>query len=149
MQIKYSHLADLVEDVLIDEYGIYYFFDGFVVSEINEGVTYTWEASQALINAAYEHYGPNPNVCYISNRINQYSIKPTDWLKFFKNNNQLNGYATVSYNEKNWLNALIEKAFMFTKVERFKSLEDAIAWARQLNKDQENQVEKPKKSFIF
>lgn len=133
MRVADSNLVDLIEDVLIDDFGYYYFFDGFVISEIHEGVIYNWEASQAPINGAYEHYGPNLSVCYISNRVNQYSIKPTDWIKFFRHKHPLNGYATVNYTEQNFLNALLEKVFLKTKVERFENLYDAINWAQKCN----------------
>jgi len=138
MRIQETNLADTVQDIFISKYGMFYFFDGFIISELNEDITYTWEAAQEAIEAAYKHYGENPSVCYISNRVNTYSIKPADWIKFFTAKNQLNGYAIVSYTESNWANAILEKLFLRTKVERFHDLYEAIHWAKQLNNTLEN-----------
>lgn len=133
MRIEETNLADTVEDIFISEYGIFYFFDGYIISELNEDIVYTWEAAQEAIEAAYRHYGDDPSVCYITNRVNNYSVKPADWIKFFTTKNELNGYAIVSYNEASWTNILIEKLFLRTKVERFDDLYEAIHWAKQIN----------------
>ena len=134
MRIEETNLADTVEDIFISKYGIFYFFEDYIISELNEDIVYTWEASQEAINAAYKHYGDNPSVCYISNRVNTYSVKPADWIKFFTTKNKLNGYAIVSYTETNWANSILEKLFLRrTKVERFKNLHEAIDWAKAIN----------------
>ena len=134
MKIEDSNLVDLVKDVHISKNGHYYFFDGFVVAEINQGITYTWESAQDVIKAAYEFYGEDLSICYITNRVNEYAVNPSDWLKFFKNNHPLNGYAIVSKTEIGWVNSIIERMFLSTKVERFTDLYDAIEWAKEKNK---------------
>ncbi|WAC02623.1 hypothetical protein N7U66_02730 [Lacinutrix neustonica] len=135
MRIKDANLTEELEDIHLSEYGYYYFFKDFIVAEINPGVSYTWEEARDIIEAAYSHYGPDPSVCYITNRVNKYSVNPADWLKFFKNNHALNGYAIVSYTERSWINATLEKIFLSTKVEHFSDLNDAIAWAKKRNAD--------------
>lgn len=133
MRVKDSNLIELIEDVHVSENGIYYFFDGFVIAEINEGIVYTWESAQDIIKAAYEFYGDDISICYITNRINKYSVNPSDWLKFFRNNHPLNGYAIVSDSEVGWVNSVIEKMFLSTTVERFTDLYEAIEWAKDKN----------------
>ena len=133
MKIENSNIKDHIEDIHVSKYGVYYFFKDFVIGEIHQGVIYTWESAQDIIIAAHDHYGGNPNICYITNRVNKYSIKPTDWLKFFSTKNNLNGYAIVSYSKNGWMNALIEKMFLKTKFERFSNLLDAIEWAKDVN----------------
>ncbi|WP_299887983.1 hypothetical protein [uncultured Lacinutrix sp.] len=141
MRIADSNLADLIEDIHVSEYGNYYFFDDFIISEINEGVLYNWAAAQDAIEAAYKHYGENPSICYITNRVNNYSVKPLDWIKFFSSKNKLNGYAIVSYTERGWVNAVVEKLFLKTRVERFFDLYDAISWAKKVNSSIKNTEE--------
>jgi len=63
MRIEDSNLADFIEDIHISDNGTYYFFENFIIAEINEGVTYTWESAQDVIKAALEHYGENPSIC--------------------------------------------------------------------------------------
>ena len=133
MKVENSNIKDHIEDIHVSENGIYYFFKDFVIAEIHQGVIYTWDSAQDIIQAAHEHYGENPNICYITNRVNKYSIKPTDWLKFFNTKNKLNGYAIISYSKNGWINALIEKLFIKTKFERFSNLLDAIEWAKDVN----------------
>lgn len=149
MRIIESNLAEYIEDVHISEYGTFYFFKDFIISEIKQGVVYNWDAAQDAIQAAMEHYGENPSVCYISNRVNQYSVNAIDWYKFFKAEKTLNGYAIVSYSEKGWVNALIEKLFFSSKIERFNKLEEAIHWAKEVNMEAKRYRSDNKNHFIL
>ncbi|MBU2995721.1 hypothetical protein KO500_04720 [Cellulophaga baltica] len=116
---------------LVYPFGSYYLFDGFVVAEINEDVIYSWEhhgkqITQEISNL-YENNGDG--IIYITNRIYNYSVKPSDWLKFYKNNFNLKGYAIVSYSEKGKKNSLLERLFMNSKMKRFTCINSAIEWA--------------------
>ena len=133
MKIINSTLANQIRDVFVSNHGNFYFLDGVIISEINQDVTYTWEEAVKVIEAAKQFYGPNISVCYISNRVNHYSVKPSDWLKFSRSNNKLNGYAVVTKSENSWFNALMEKLFSKTEIERFDDLYIAIEWAKQKN----------------
>lgn len=134
MKVIDTYLAELIEDVHITKYGKYYFFKNLIISEIDEGVIYNWEAAQEIIDVIYEYYGENPSVSYISNRINKYSFVPTDWIKFYKSrHNFLNNYAVVTYSNKGLSNALLEKLFLKTKVQHFTKLHAAIDWVYGIN----------------
>ena len=135
MRIKDSILINNIKDVHVSQNGNYYFFEGFIIGEINEGVTYTWKSAQDIIKAAYEFYGEDISICYITNRVNEYSVNPSDWFKFFKSNHSLNGYAIVSKSEIGWVNSIIERMFLSIKVERFTDLYEAIEWAKGKNKE--------------
>ena len=136
MRIEDSNLAEKIQDIFLSEYGTFYFLEGVIIGEINEGVIYNWDAALEVIDAAKQHYGEHISVCYISNRINEYSVNPVDWLKFF-NANLLNGYAVVSYTKINFANALLEKFFCKTKMQRFANLYTAINWSKQIKFDLE------------
>lgn len=113
-------------------FGDFYLFDGFVISEVYEGVTFSWEqhGKKVVEDLAYLYDTNGHNLILISNRINSYSIKPADWRKFFKNRYALNGYAVVSYSTIGNSIALLEKFFIKAKSKRFSSLENAIEWAK-------------------
>ncbi len=64
MTIIDSTLADSILDVHITDQGNFYFLDGLVISEINEGITYSWEEAKKVIQAVQKFYGPNISVCY-------------------------------------------------------------------------------------
>ena len=141
MKIADSNLADQIKDVHITDQGVFYFLEGIVISELNEGITYTWEDAESVIQVVRDFYGSDPNVCYISNRVNKYSVKPSDWLNFYRNNHELNGYAVVTQNENSWYNALMEKLFSKVEIKRFNNIYEAIDWCKSQNKNkQENSI---------
>tara|TARA_R110002051_G_scaffold95735_3_gene165762 strand:- start:9053 stop:9481 length:429 start_codon:yes stop_codon:yes gene_type:complete len=129
-----------VIDELSFPFGNYYLFDGFVVAEINEGVVYSWEEHGKFVSmeiaSLYNNKGGD--LIYITNRIYKYAIKPTDWLKFFKEKYYIKAYAIISYSTTGCKNALIEKLFMPVKVYRFTTLESAIEWAKKEKSSQDS-----------
>ncbi|AUC76748.1 hypothetical protein [Olleya sp. Bg11-27] len=137
MNIINSSIANQIKDIHITSSGNFYFLDGIVISEINENVTYTWEEAQYVVEEIRKFYGPTKNIYYISNRVNNYSVKPSDWLKFY-NDNQLNGYAVVTRSENSWFNALMEKLFLKIDINRFDNLYNAIDHAKNVNKTKVN-----------
>lgn len=116
-------------------FGDFYLFDGFVIAEINEGVTFTWDdhGKKAIEHITYLYETNGQNITLISNRVNPYSIKPTDWKKLSKSQYSLKGYAIVTYSKIGNSIALLEKLFINTKSKRFNSLENAIAWAKGIS----------------
>ncbi|WP_232622875.1 hypothetical protein [Pareuzebyella sediminis] len=115
-------------------FGNYYLFDGFVVAEINEDVVFTWEQHGKIVTKDLtDLYDTNgDNIVLITNRINPYSVKPADWVHFFKHSYKLKGYAIVTYSHPSYLNALLEKLFLNTLFKRFRSLNNAIEWAKSI-----------------
>lgn len=133
MKVEDSNIIDLVKKNHSCKEGNYYFFDCFVIAEINAGVTYSWEVAKKVIDVVEEFYGKNAAIGYVTNRINDYSIKPTDWLKFHKNNHKITCYAIVSNTKQGIFNAAIENLFLKdVTVERFTDLHDAINWTKQM-----------------
>ena len=114
--------------------GTYYLFDTFVIAEMKEGIVYTWEdhARQIVeeLTHLYDHNGEN--IVYISNRVNSYSTRPSDWIKFYRSDFKLRAYGIVSYSKKSLMTAVMEKIFMRNRFQSFTSLDDAIAWAKSL-----------------
>ena len=104
---------------------------------MHEGVIVNWEQhGKRLVNDITQFYIDNKdspqNIVYISNRANSYSVKPADWLKFYKNNHKMKAYGIVSYSDTGFFNALLEKLFIKADFNRFGSLERAIEWAKTL-----------------
>jgi len=128
MKLIDSKFAPLIEGIEVTRFGLVYFFNEFVVTEINEGELYSSESSFELTKLIFDHYGPNTNIHVISNRINKYSVEPTYWFDFYKNENAnaLKKVSFVYYNELAYSNAKLEQIFIKCKSECFKSLHDAI-----------------------
>lgn len=116
-------------------FGNYFLFDGFVVAEVVEDVVFTWEQHGKKLTEDLTHlYDTNgEDLVFITNRVNPYSVQPADWIYFFRQNYKLKGYAIVTYSDKEHLNAELEKLFINTKFKRFRSLDDAIEWARKIS----------------
>ncbi len=133
--IKNSPFYKEAIQVLNLPFGNYFLFDGFVVAEVHEDIIYSWEdhgkKASTIITELYDNDGSD--LVYITNRINDYSCKPTGWLNFFKFSKRLKGYGIISYSQSGHYNALLEKLFVQTEIERFSSLENAIAWAKNLS----------------
>lgn len=117
-------------------FGTYFLFDGFVVAEINEDILFTWDDyGKKIAEDLHNLYdGEIKDMIYLTNRINTYSVKPADWLKFFKNNYKLRGYGVISYTTIGFSNALLEKLFINASFKRFKSIDKAISWAKVLSR---------------
>ena len=128
MLVAESKLKHELEDVYILSTGVFYFFDDFIISEINEGVHFNWEAAQDIIELALNHYGSGSRISYISNRVYSYSIEAQDWLKFFKSRHSLRAFAVVTYSKSGLINVMMEKIFFKSKIKTFENLYDAADW---------------------
>ncbi|WP_299110558.1 hypothetical protein [uncultured Winogradskyella sp.] len=133
--IKHTDFYNDVLKVLDYKFGIVFIFDGFVVSEIKEGVSFSWEshAQQIVKDVTDFTICDGSNLVYISHRIYSYSLVPTDWLKFFTNSFELKGYGVVGYHKISFINTVIENLFFKKKIRRFISLESAIQWAKSFD----------------
>ncbi|GHC51609.1 hypothetical protein [Ulvibacter litoralis] len=132
MRIEDSIYKDKYVKKITIEIGELYFFERFIVSEINEGAHFTWTIAEKIINHAYDHYGKDIKVVYIANRINTYNINPQDWLNFYKERHHLEGLAIVAYTKLGLMNVVLEKIFTQTRLKKFNNLDDAIKWALSL-----------------
>ncbi len=115
-------------------FGDFYLFEGFVIGEFKEDTIVTWDDHAKVLvedlTNLYDHNGEN--VVYITNRVHSYAVKPSDWIKFYKSEYKMRGYAIISYTPRGILNSLIEKLFIKSKFRSFESLEEAIHWAKSL-----------------
>ena len=114
-------------------FGDIFIFKGFVVSEIKQGITVSWKkhAKHFVQDIAYYLGTDGKDVVYISNRINSYSVKAADWLKFFKSDYSMKAYAVVSNSPMSKMNVMVENLFFSNKIKSFDSLSDAIKWAKK------------------
>ncbi|EAR02985.1 hypothetical protein [Maribacter sp. HTCC2170] len=116
-------------------FGDFYLFDTFVVGEIHEDILFSWnEHGKQLFEVLFDLYDNNgKDIVYISNRVNDYSVIPTDWKKFHKFGFMLKAYGIISYTQTGLFNAMLERMFVNTKLRWFNSLEDAIQWVGKLS----------------
>ncbi|KQC30533.1 hypothetical protein [Flagellimonas eckloniae] len=118
-----------IKEIREYEFGIFYFFDGLVISEMKEGVTMDWNMAKKAVAAAHEVIGEDKPIAYISNRINNYYVVPSDWVKFYKNRHQLNFYSVVGSTKGSFASLILERMFFQNSIKQFSDLEEAIAWS--------------------
>lgn len=127
-----------IYDELIKEFnysfGDVFLFEGFFISEYNEGISFNWEDHASVIAEDIAEFmgGANgDNLIYISNRINSYSVVPGDWLKFYKRSYNLKSYCIVSESKGTIIGSMIENFFFKDKIKRFNSIYAAINWIKK------------------
>ncbi len=130
----FKHIREIREY----QYGTFYFFDGLVIGELNQGITFNWEMGKRAIDAAKEIFGEDLPIAYISNRINDYYVVPTDWSKFFKNRHQLDFYCVVGDTKGSFASLVMERMFFKNSIKQFSDLEKAIAWSLKRIKQRES-----------
>lgn len=108
------------------EIGTFFFFEKFIVAEINEGENVNYIKCQELIKLAIDFYPNEIKVNYISNRINEYSVSPVDWLKFLKNVDRIKNYYIVCSSKSSFTNLIFEKLFFKKRIYQTDSLDIAI-----------------------
>ncbi|MDH7444409.1 hypothetical protein [Aquimarina sp. 2201CG14-23] len=114
------------------EIGSFYFYKNFVVSEMNEGISLSFDKAAKLFHLAKEYYGNNIPFVYISNRKNSYSFEPTSHFKSAKMFPNIKGYGVITYNHINDKIASLEQSFLNIPTKIFDSIEDAILWVDEL-----------------
>ncbi|MEZ4809930.1 MAG: hypothetical protein R2819_06185 [Allomuricauda sp.] len=120
-----------IREVRECEFGVFYFFDGLVISEIKEGIVFNWDMAKKIIDVAYDLLGRDTPIALVSNRINNYSVVPTDWLKFYKHRHQLEFYSIVAYNKSGLSSIVLERMFFKNNIRQFSNLENAIKWSME------------------
>ncbi|WP_452226139.1 hypothetical protein [Lacinutrix cladophorae] len=128
MKLIDSKYVTLKHTAIKTNFGMVYCFKHFIVTEVNEAVIYDSKCSKELTELIFNHYGKNTCLHVISNRVNNYSVVPTYWFDFYKNENakNLKSVSFVYYNALAYSNAKLEQTFIKCKTECFKDLQDAI-----------------------
>jgi len=135
LKYKDSTHYHLTKEVLNFKEGTFYISDDFVVGEIAEGSHFDWNTAEKIIEAVYDHFGSRDiDISYVSNRINNYSISPVDWYKFFINKHKLKSISIVSYSPSGLAFFFLEKFFIKTKLLKFNNLDNAIDHILKLKK---------------
>lgn len=112
--------------------GSFYFYENYVVSEIKEGVSFTFEKAAEMLELSKVYYGNKTPFVSISNRIHSYSFDPTSHFKSTAMFPNLKGYAVVIYDVINDKIARMEQPFLHKPANTFHNLKDAIDWVEEL-----------------
>lgn len=128
-RVKDLDLFKHIREIREFEFGVFYYFDGLVIGEVKEGVLMTWKMAEKAVKAATEIYGEDMPIAYISNRIHDYSIVASDWIKFYKNRHQLDFYSVVGNTNGSFASVMMERTFFKNSIRQFTDLEEAVKWS--------------------
>ncbi|MEZ4779853.1 MAG: hypothetical protein R2786_10770 [Flavobacteriaceae bacterium] len=117
-------------DILETKLANIYFYQNVVVFEAKEGATISYETSLPMLLKGIQIMKNRPLV-YIANRINSYSVNPTDF-KYLEAVPTIKGFAFVNYSEESRVNAKYEASFFKKPFQSFDSLEEAYQWTQTL-----------------
>jgi len=129
---SYSYSKTLNYTKLEMPFGTYYLCENFFISELNEGVHFDWKKAELVIQKLIKFYANDSKIGFISNRINHYSVSPSNWTKIEEKYYFIVVNAIVIYNNLNFMNASIEKQFTSKGIKRCMSLQEAIKWMENL-----------------
>jgi hypothetical protein len=134
--VKSVKEIELYNDVLMElnyDFGDIFIFEGFIVSEIKDGVNVTWKYHGKRIVEDVTHFlgTDGCDLVYISNRMYSYSVVALDWVKFFASNHTLKAYYIVSDKPNSKLNIMIENLFFNNRIKKFDSLLAAVNWCHK------------------
>ena len=117
-------------DVLETEILTVYFYPEFIVVEAFEGINLSYKTGFTILLKVIKLIGSKP--CFlISNRINSYSVNPTDY-KYLDMIPNLKGIGIVSTTERGRSNAQLEAKFFKKPFKVFDDMKSAYFWGKEL-----------------
>lgn len=108
--------------------GKYDFYENLVVSEYNEGITLDFEACRDLFFLIDRHFGDHKPYGILSNRVNSFSVIPTDYNLLKNHHYNMKAIAVVSNLENAKINVTIEQQFCPKPMDLFSNVPDAMDW---------------------
>lgn len=128
---KTTHnLPYTLEDTYILPFGTFYFYEAFVVSEVDTNVVFDKSMTELLLFLVVGHYGAQKHIGYISHRLNNYTVNKNVLSQFLGEEQQFIGFATVPASKESFWSRIKKDG---TKTEQFNSLLEAASWITSLN----------------
>ncbi|SFU46373.1 hypothetical protein SAMN05216480_104117 [Pustulibacterium marinum] len=114
-------------------HGTFYFFDNYVITEFNEGITVTFDTCKELCFLFNKYYGEHTPFGVISNRKFSYSVFPTDYLVLQSMLFNLKAIAVISIHRSSFdfEGSYIEKIICPRPYAIFNELTNARSWLFQ------------------
>lgn len=107
-----------------------YFYEQFVVVEVNEGVTLSYASGFSLLVSGLKYLGTKPWI-YVSHRVNSYSVVPTDY-KYLNRVPSLKGLVIINARTSQSDNSHLERKFFKKPLKITDSFDEALAWGREI-----------------
>lgn len=131
MKIRDFILTEEPQSIYHLDIGTLTVFRTFLVAEFKEGLTVGFNNGQEMLTIIYDHFGNTGNFGFICNRVNSFSIIPTDLNKIGKLFTQSPKVAIVNYTKLGKLSAQFERNYWPFPVQLFDDLHTGITWMGQ------------------
>ncbi|SCY23406.1 hypothetical protein SAMN05192588_1800 [Nonlabens sp. Hel1_33_55] len=128
-KIRYANLG----------YAEVFIFENYVINQISDGVTVSFEHVEVMRKAIKKIYGDR-KIVYISNRVGSYSVDPLIYPEISKIDN-LVGIAIITDNIQHERNAEFEKNFYKKQFGVFQTLKECLIWTDRVLEYHEQNVE--------
>ena len=102
-------------------------FDTYLITTVGEGVVLGKEEMQTFREVFEKYYGNKP-FCYVSNRINDYTINPLYYKEVEKHPLNIVAVSTLCFSEESYKNAVFAEQFFSWPHKAFYTLEECIAF---------------------
>ncbi|MGM5470416.1 hypothetical protein ACS386_09065 [Flavobacteriaceae bacterium LMO-SS05] len=123
---------------IVFPFGNFYLCNHFLISELNEGVHFSWEKIELVAQELLTYYGSNVKLKYISNRVNSYSMEPQSWSIIENKYGFFEASAIVYYSDIGYNNVSIEKLFTNKNLKRCVNLDEAFEWIKNQREFSQN-----------
>jgi hypothetical protein len=111
-----------------------YFSDDIVVVEIKAFTIVSKREALSIITAIEDEMGDTSKLHYISNRVDVYSLRPTEYAKVKSKVDNFKSYSVITYGQVGFTNLVFERMFLKTPITRYDSLVDAVCAARNYSR---------------
>ncbi|MEP0265749.1 hypothetical protein [Dokdonia sp.] len=128
MYLTESIISTEVKKVHNLKKGTLYVFDNFIVSEFNEGIILDFDCIVEVYHYLNLYSKNKHNFGYISNRIHQYTVKVTDFMKANVLAQKMYPSAVVAYDEASKNTFKFEKQLNNCHAILCDSLENAVVY---------------------
>lgn len=100
MHLKDSTIKDGVKKIHNLQQGTIYVFENFMISEFNEGAIIDFDCFVQLFHYLNSYSENKESFGYISNRVNNYTVKVTDFMETRPLAQKVYPSAVITYDEK-------------------------------------------------
>ena len=130
-----SHFKEdlTLKSTIVHKAATVYFYDNFVVVEVNEGVTLSYTSGFSLLVSGLKHLGTKPWI-YVSHRVNSYAVVPTDY-KYLNRVPSLKGLVIIHSNNDKKNTIELEQSFFKKPFMVANDFEEALAWGNDILKN--------------
>lgn len=128
MTIKETPLGSKAISTIETKFGVLYFYDNFLITEVYEGMVLGKKEFTKIFNLCFDIYGSDKPFGIVSHRLYPYSVDLFQLIPIADKFNSVVANAVVAYTDISVKNFELEKRLLKFKGRFFNNLDVAITW---------------------